>query len=66
MLVPIQQIQNILRDPINHSDLNINYNNDRIATITNGKTEFKLCQNIPILIDFEKAFLKKKLIQILI
>ena len=34
MLVPIQQIQNILRDPINHSDLNINYNNDRITQLS--------------------------------
>ena len=60
MLIPIQQIQNILRDPINHSDLNINYNYDRIVTITNGKTKFKLCQNIPILIDFEKSIFEEK------
>jgi SAM-dependent methyltransferase len=60
MLIPLKKFQSILKDPFNYAELTINWNNEKIISISNGKVNFKLCKNIPILIDFKKSIFDEK------
>ncbi len=60
MLIPLKKLQFLLRDPIYKSDLIFNWDKEKLKSISNGKINFNFCNDIPILIDFEKSIFEKK------
>lgn len=55
MLTTLKKIQYLLRDPISKSDINIKWNNEKIETASSIENNFKISNNLPILINFKKS-----------
>lgn len=55
MLTTLKEIQFLLRDPISKSDINIKWDNKTIKTVSSKENNFKISNNLPILINFKKS-----------
>ena len=59
MLTTLKEVQFLLRDPISKSDINIKWDNKTIKSVSSKENNFKISNNLPILINFKKSIVNE-------